>query len=1138
MKSRIFRLTSLIMLVALMSGLATTLQAQEPRPSALDRKEQTPHRTLPNVDVTLPAGTVGGPQAQAYANNKIKLVIELEGEPTAVVYSKQLATGNKAQATNAAKTQLASVEQAQLSVLSQLKGLDVTVMYRTQRVINSIAVQVNAKDVPRLRQLSGVKAIRPLITKYVDHTTSVPLIGAPELWDPANYGLAGENITIGIIDTGIDYTHANYGGAGTAAAYNNNDSTVITDTAEFPNVKVAGGYDFVGDAYNPNVPALSIPVPDPDPLDCDGHGTHVAGTAAGFGVTKAGATYTGAYTGSLNMDQFRIGPGVAPEATLYALKVFGCDGSTDALDVAIEWAVDPNGDGDFDDRLDVINMSLGSDFGDTEDSSSIASDNAVLAGVIVVAAAGNSGDTNYISGSPGAANRVIAVASSVDASSVFDAFRVSGAITNTVLNTLHPGRNSVAYPWSNPAATLPPTTTLPLTATLYYPPVAEARGCAPFSAATKSQIAGKIVLLDWYEPSCGGSVGRGRNVRQAGGVGALMIDYQANNPDAFDLFITSDPIIPTQSIPKEVGDALKAELAVNPNLKASFSRQYNQTFAFSDEQFVDTMSDFSSRGPGSAGGLKPDITAPGQSIFSAGVGTGNLGANFSGTSMAAPHIAGGMALLRELHPDWSVEELKALVMNTATVDIRTTAALTSTLYSPTRQGAGRVVLPNAAQEDVMAYSQDSGAVSVSFGNVEVLGQVTMSKSFIVENKSNQARSFNLSYDDRSTIPGVSYTLSDTSITVGANDTELVTVVMEADADLMTHTADPALIADQSDLGVGRFWLSEAAGYINFSETPSPTKLGVPSVSMRLPLYATARPASLMQAEDSTVDLDDSDTDSFDVNLVGVDFANGPPNSVEQTVSLVHALELHALSPNDLSSEGASNGADLQAIGAMSDVNATDFFTETLISIGVATYDDWVTPQPLYDVEFDVYFDTNGDGEDDFVMFNYNFAQANGGGDATDDFVTVVVNLTTGRLAISNYINYLPPGFLDTAPFHNNVLVLPVDARQLGLTAADSDFHYTVVSYQRFEFVDVSPRMYYDAANPGIDTSGGFTGSPWYQDLNGSSIPVDFNRADASRSKALGLLLLHHNNIKGRRAEVVRFDYDLIEYKIYMPIILK
>jgi hypothetical protein len=153
-----------------------------------------------------------------------------------------------------------------------------------------------------------------------------------------------------------------------------------------------------------------VPEPDPDPYDCYGHGTHVAGIAGGYGVTTAGATYTGSYTDDLDPAGFVVGPGVAPRAELYALKVFGCAGSSDVVDLAIEWAVDPNGDGDFADRMDVINLSLGSPYGDAYETTAVAANNAAAAGVLVIASAGNARDNYFIIGTPGTGDGVLSVA--------------------------------------------------------------------------------------------------------------------------------------------------------------------------------------------------------------------------------------------------------------------------------------------------------------------------------------------------------------------------------------------------------------------------------------------------------------------------------------------------------------------------------------------------------------------------------------------------------------------------------------------------------------------------------------------------------------------------------------------------------
>jgi subtilisin family serine protease len=188
-------------------------------------------------------------------------------------------------------------------------------------------------------------------------------VNVPALWTNLGLPVHGENIKVGVIDTGIDYTHANFGGPGTVAAFTGVDANAPTTL--FPNAKVVGGWDFAGTNYDAgsNDPAQYTPVPDGNPIDEAGHGSHVSGTIAGFGVNADGSTYGGSYDVSLDTGAMRIGPGAAPKAVLYALKVFGKEGSTNLAERAMEWATDPNGDGDFSDHLDVVNLSLGSQFG-------------------------------------------------------------------------------------------------------------------------------------------------------------------------------------------------------------------------------------------------------------------------------------------------------------------------------------------------------------------------------------------------------------------------------------------------------------------------------------------------------------------------------------------------------------------------------------------------------------------------------------------------------------------------------------------------------------------------------------------------------------------------------------------------------
>lgn len=344
------------------------------------------------------------------------VILELDTPPAAVVEAEMMdAKAPASTRKQATQARVREIEAAQARMLTELraKSAGTTVLYTAQRVYNGIAVRVDTLDAEALRSLPGVKAVHPLETVHLHLSSVIPFLGIPEIWDPLAEGLTGSGIRIGVIDTGLDYLHPDFGGSGEPADYAANNLSQLGD-ANFPNAKVAGGFDFVGDNYNPANEATRMPVPDPDPFDQNGHGTHVSGIASGLGVTAVGNTYGGPYTRTLNIQAPGIAPGVAPEATLYALKIFGGQGASEVLIPAIEWAVDPDGDGDLSDHLDVLNMSLGSEFGFADSPDSIAANNAAAAGIIVVASAGNSGDSYYVAGAPGAAPRVISVAASED----------------------------------------------------------------------------------------------------------------------------------------------------------------------------------------------------------------------------------------------------------------------------------------------------------------------------------------------------------------------------------------------------------------------------------------------------------------------------------------------------------------------------------------------------------------------------------------------------------------------------------------------------------------------------------------------------------------------------------------------------
>jgi len=249
----------------------------------------------------------------------------------------------------------------------------VAIRHQYYKAFFGVSMTVPNWMLPMIHHLPYVKAVH--FDREVQATIepALELIGANLVW--TTFGTQGEGIRVGIIDSGIDYRHPALGGG------------------FGPGFKVAGGYDFVNN--------------DGDPMDDNGHGTHVAGIVAA------------------DAEAFK---GVAPKATLYAYKVLEVSGRGLDSDIiaAIERTVDPDQNGDDADRLEVVNVSLGSEEGSPTDPTSIAVNNAIQLGVVFCIAAGNSGgrtptqgkENNYFFdgsatiGSPGTAELAITVGAS------------------------------------------------------------------------------------------------------------------------------------------------------------------------------------------------------------------------------------------------------------------------------------------------------------------------------------------------------------------------------------------------------------------------------------------------------------------------------------------------------------------------------------------------------------------------------------------------------------------------------------------------------------------------------------------------------------------------------------------------------
>jgi subtilisin family serine protease len=879
----------------------------------------------------------GGAPLSRIAGGRAAIMIEMEDEPSVRTYvrQRQMNAGKglsmaQAQAAEASKRQAARIREKQWTLAQALQTSvpSAAEICRVHRAYNGIAVYAPRERIADIEKLPGVKAVHPLRLKTPGLANSVPFVSAPQFWAGLP-GSTGAGVTIGIIDTGVDYLHMDFGGQA------------------FPNAKVVGGYDFAGDDYN----GQNTPVPDPDPMDAHGHGTHVAGIAAGYGVKSDGTTFSGPYDATVPFGSMRVAPGVAPGAQIYALRVFGRDGSSALIVEAIDWALDPNADEDFSDHLDVINMSLGSLFGDPSDPDLAASNNAASLGMIVVASAGNSGDTYYVTGSPGGAQRAISVASCLDDS----------------------------------------------------------------SAAT-----------------------------------------------------------------------------------------------------ADKMSSFSSRGPALGGSmLKPDISAPGQSIVSASYGTGTGSTAKNGTSMAAPHVAGAMALLLDIHPDWTVEELKALLMNTASHDLFAGDNRTPPQYCATRAGSGRMDLEKAGAASSIAYcGDDIGAVGISFGDFEVLTQTVAEKTVKVANKTGAQIQYGLAYSSVSDAPGVDVSFpGGASITVAAQSEGAFSVRLTATASSMSHVRPPALTVTQN--GIPRHWLTEECGLVTV--TPAGGE------ALRVPLQASARPSGAIAASNGDIPIAGT-AGRFVLNLQGTGLNTGANYPIDE-IGLISPCELHAISPNDPETSGADDMGDLKYVGARTDAEESGA-DNTDVVFAVATHGDWETPNSP--IEFDIYIDSDRDGTDDYLLFNWNDGEF-GGGKPSDVYISAVMDLETEFTLWGDYINGFPadsPGgggstAYDTYPMNSNVMAIPIPARMIGLSDGASRFNYRVETYNLLtgETLDTTPTLTYDAAAPGLD----FEFFAYFA-LDGNTITVDFDHAQLDANNCLGVLLLHHHNVEGNRAQAIPMQY--------------
>jgi minor extracellular serine protease Vpr len=633
---------------------------------------------------------------------------------------------------------------SQSAAISQAKSMGGDVVFRYDVLVNGFSAQLSQQAASALAARSDVASVQPVSVVHKENETSVPFIGAPEVWH--DFGARGQGMNVAVVDTGVDYTHANFGGPGTVSAYESNNPNYIEtdpDTGEpnFPTDKVTKGYDFVGSNYdvvdddlggNNEDPTNDIPRPDPDPLDRDGHGSHTAGTCCGLGVPG------------------QIGKGVAPKANVWAVKVWDEGNSTDDVLVrGYEYAMDPNGDGDTSDAADVISFSGGVDYGTLNSVEARAAQRVVDLGTVFVASAGNSGNqatggSAYITGTPANARGVISVAASIDQ------FVAQTLTVDTPPTPLPDGGLMVPQDWAAPLDT--DITDQIIDAREFDEPADPENPAPSDRMLCDSTPAGSFdghIALVFKGATGGGDCTGSEKVFRAQEMGASAVVLwngfgglpSALGPGDFVDQITIPAAMISTDDSETLGDTISPDAA-----SGNFNGVATTVTLHADPSVIpgheDSMTDFTSEGPARlTNDLKPDISAPGFDIKSTAVGTGTEGAKLSGTSMAAPHVSGVATLLRQIHPTWKPDRIKAVLMNQATRDLKNNDL--SAPVSATVMGAGRV----QADESAKAVSVAEPG-SLSYGLQHLTGTRSEVRTFTVKNVDKKSHTYTVDGEDR------------------------------------------------------------------------------------------------------------------------------------------------------------------------------------------------------------------------------------------------------------------------------------------------------------------------------------------------------------------------------------------------------
>ncbi|XZF75337.1 S8 family serine peptidase [Bacillus sp. AL-1R] len=581
-------------------------------------------------------------------------------------------------------------------------NVDFKVKHRYFEGFNGFSVETQYKNLKDIQSIPGVTHVSIARTFQENMAASKELVQAQKVWE--QYGYKGEGLLVGVVDSGIDWSHKDMKLSDAAKAKEKwtkdkfDQFATTTDVNEtWYSDKVPSGYDWA-DNDTDVIPGTKGSL----------HGTHVAGTIGANGDDATGGV-----------------AGIAPGVQLLAEKVFSDNGGgayEDDIIAGIEHAVTMG--------ADVINMSLGSDAGyvdENYDPIQKAIRNATEKGTLVVVAAGNSAFSSQALltpatvkpfaenpdigtvGSPGVSPFALSVASFENAKIHMNAIS-DGSLAVPFKDHSQYGQ---AFNVSN---NLLPNTNYDL---VY---VNEGKTAADYPKGKTNYIA-VVKLLNSYS-----SVSSIQFTAKSAGAKAIIMIPPSNWSDYKTLPVTGSAT-PTASTSKSIGQALLDKMSKMPS--GQYLSMQNIGDYWVDNPDKDTMSYFSSMGTTPTLDFKPEMSAPGGNIYS--TIPGNKYQVLSGTSMATPHVAGGSTLVLQSlyekglqHSEDTVLKAKIALMNTSKVimDPRTNSEVP---YSPRIQGSGLMQIQNAINTPVVVTNRNASLEQAGSVALKEIGQNTSFK---------------------------------------------------------------------------------------------------------------------------------------------------------------------------------------------------------------------------------------------------------------------------------------------------------------------------------------------------------------------------------------------------------------------------